>query len=223
MNIAEILKGCPKGTRLYSPIFGELSLWYVLSCSLYPIYCKVIRGGSIVSFAEDGKRNITDAEPTLFPSKNQRDWSEFTAQETKPQFKPFDRVLVRDFDGQEWKCNFFSHISEGGDYVCVSSWWLQCIPYEGNEHLLGTKITPMCDMKKKKYNEWISVKDELPEYEEVVLVCNEDKPSGMWLARRSSNPYEITDSHKFVCFGLEVTHWTRVKPLNKRQYDTNNI
>lgn len=28
-------------------------------------------------------------------------------------------------------------------------------------------------MKKKKYNEWISVKDELPEYEEVVLVCNE--------------------------------------------------
>lgn len=78
-------------------------------------------------------------------------------------------------------------------------------------------------MKKKKYNEWISVKDELPEYEEVVLVCNEDKPSGMWLARRSSNPYEITDSHKFVCFGLEVTHWTRVKPLNKRQYDTNKI
>lgn len=51
----------------------------------------------------------------------------------------------------------------------------------------------------------------------------EDKPSGMWLARRSSNPYEITDSHKFVCFGLEVTHWTRVKPLNKRQYDTNKI
>lgn len=78
-------------------------------------------------------------------------------------------------------------------------------------------------MGKKQYNKCISVKDELPEYEEVVLVCNEDKPSGMWLARRSSNPYEITDSHKFVCFGLEVTHWTRVKPLNKRQYDTNKI
>lgn len=70
-------------------------------------------------------------------------------------------------------------------------------------------------MGKKQYNKWISVKDELPEYEEVVLVCNEDKPSGMWLARRSSNPYEITDSHKFVCFGLEVTHWTRVKPLTR--------
>lgn len=49
-------------------------------------------------------------------------------------------------------------------------------------------------MGKKQYNEWISVKDELPEYEEVVLVCNEDEPSGMWLARRSSNPYEITEA-----------------------------
>lgn len=34
-------------------------------------------------------------------------------------------------------------------------------------------------MKKKKYNKWISVKDELPEYEEVVLVCNEAEPSCM--------------------------------------------
>lgn len=144
MNIAEILKHCPRGTSLYSSTFGELRLWYVLSCSLYPIYCKVISSGSIVSFAEDGKRNITDAEPTLFPSKEQRDWSEFgvsdqvTDQESKHQFKPFDKVLVRDLDTHEWVCNFFSHIDEEGYYVCVGSWWLQCIPYEGNEHLLGT-------------------------------------------------------------------------------------
>ena len=71
-------------------------------------------------------------------------------------------------------------------------------------------------MGKKQYNEWISVKDELPEYEEVVLVCNEDEPRGRWLGLRSANPYEITDSHKFVCFGLEVTHWQRVKQLNEK-------
>lgn len=140
MNIAEILKDCPRETKLYSSIFGELSLWYVLSCSLYPIYCKVIRGGSIVSFTEDGKRNITDAEPTLFPSKEQRDWSKFgvTDQKQKHELKPFDKVLVRDRDEQEWECNLFSHIGEEGLYYCVSSWWVQCIPYEGNEHLLGT-------------------------------------------------------------------------------------
>lgn len=71
-------------------------------------------------------------------------------------------------------------------------------------------------MGKKQYNEWISVKDELPEYEEVVLVCNKDEPSCMWFARRSSNPHVSTDSHKFVSFGLKVTHWQRVKQLNEK-------
>lgn len=149
MNIAEILKGCLRGTRLYSPIYGELSLESICSHnSIYPISCRVLKSGNAVSFTEDGKMNTNDAEPTLFPSKEQRDWSEFSvndkvaAQETKPQFKPFDKVLVRDLDEQKWRCNLFSRITEEGYYDCVSSRWSQCIPYEGNEHLLGTKISP---------------------------------------------------------------------------------
>lgn len=71
-------------------------------------------------------------------------------------------------------------------------------------------------MKKKQDNKWISVKDELPEYEKVVLVCNEDEPSCMWFTRRCSNPNVSKDSHKFISFGLEVTHWQRVKQLNEK-------
>ncbi len=71
-------------------------------------------------------------------------------------------------------------------------------------------------MKKKKYNEWISVKDELPEYEEVVIVCDQDEPRCMWFARRSNDPHESTDSHKFVYYGLKVTHWQRIKLLNEK-------
>ncbi len=159
MNIAEILKDYPRGTSLYSSTFGELRLWYVLSCSLYPIYCKVISSGSIVSFAEDGKRNITDAEPTLFPSKEQRDWSEFgvsdratdqatdqvTDQKQETELKPFDKVLVRDFDDRKWVCDFFEGIptSSEYEYSCVLRGLVhQCIPYEGNEHLLGTTKKP---------------------------------------------------------------------------------
>lgn len=85
MNAAEILKDCPSGTSLYSSIFGELSFLYLMSYSLYPICCKVIRSGYIVSFTEDGKRNITDAEPTLFPAKKQRDWSKFGLSGKKKQ------------------------------------------------------------------------------------------------------------------------------------------
>lgn len=145
MNIAEILRKCPNGTKLYSPIFGELSFLYFMSCSLYPLYCKVIRSGSIVSFTEDGKSNITDAEPTLFPSKEQRDWGKFgvTGQEAKTQLNPFDKVLVRDTDHSKWECDIFSHLGDkDGIFVCISDWWHQCIPYEGNEHLLGTTNKP---------------------------------------------------------------------------------
>lgn len=139
MNIAELLKDYPSGTELYSSIFGEVRFLYLMSCSLYPIICKVIRSGYIVSFTEDGKRNITDAEPTLFPSKTQRDWSKFVLpnQETKSKFTPFDKVLVRDSDEGVWKCYLFSHIDVDG-YYCLRSCWKQCIPYEGNECLLGT-------------------------------------------------------------------------------------
>lgn len=55
------------------------------------------------------------------------------------EFKPFQKVLVRDDDDQPWNANLFSH-KDTGDYpfVCINSPWAQCIPYEGNEHLLGT-------------------------------------------------------------------------------------
>lgn len=149
MNIAEILKDCPKGTKLYSPIYGELSLLSVQLAFNYPICCLVIRSGNFVDYMKDGKCSMTDAEPTLFPSKEQRDWSKFgvsdqvTDQESKHQFKPFDKVLVRDGDSDIWDCNIFNRIDEDGEYQCIDyEYWEQCIPYEGNEHLLGTTNKP---------------------------------------------------------------------------------
>ena len=139
MNIAEILKNCPKGTKLYSSIFGEVEL---LRVDKHSITC-MIDFGVEESFQSDGKymARYPDAECVLFPSKDQRDWSKFgaTNKETKPQFKPFDKVLVRDRDDRKWGCDFFCHLGDKeGVFVCISSWWRQCIPYEGNEHLLGT-------------------------------------------------------------------------------------
>lgn len=148
MDIAEILKDCPKGTKLYSLLYGELILEFIQSSgTIYPICCRTSRG-NIVSFTKDGKRYITDAEHTLFPSKDQRDWSKFGVSEQdtntrpKPQFKPFEKVLVRDGDQYEWQCNFFSGMDKENFYLCVSARWEQCIPYEGNEHLLGTTNKP---------------------------------------------------------------------------------
>lgn len=57
----------------------------------------------------------------------------------EPQFKPFEKVLVRDSYDDMWRACFFSHIREDdGRYVTTCFTWKFCIPYEGNEHLLGT-------------------------------------------------------------------------------------
>ena len=59
----------------------------------------------------------------------------------KIELKPFDKVLVRNQKTEEWSANIFSHTDKTDeylDYVCVNGRWEFCIPYIGNEHLLGT-------------------------------------------------------------------------------------
>ena len=54
------------------------------------------------------------------------------------ELKPFDKVLVRDFSNDKWSISFFSFKKEDC-YVCINHCsWNQCIPYIGNESLLGT-------------------------------------------------------------------------------------
>jgi hypothetical protein len=60
----------------------------------------------------------------------------------KVELKPFDKVLVRDNKLEYWRANLFSHIDKYGCHYCVWSCWNYCIPYEGNEHLLGTTNDP---------------------------------------------------------------------------------
>lgn len=59
----------------------------------------------------------------------------------KVELNPFDNVLVRHQKTEEWRANIFSHTDKTDeylDYVCVNGRWEFCIPYIGNESLLGT-------------------------------------------------------------------------------------
>lgn len=83
MNIAEILKYCPKGTKLYSNIFGEVTLDKIDINEKFPIIAHKCDGRT-TSFTEEGCYvNYPDSECTIFPSKDQRDWSKFRLP-TKP-------------------------------------------------------------------------------------------------------------------------------------------
>lgn len=54
------------------------------------------------------------------------------------ELKPFDKVLVRDSKSDNWRANLFGYIDKDEYYHCVYANWVYCIPYAGNEHLLGT-------------------------------------------------------------------------------------
>lgn len=62
-----------------------------------------------------------------------------------PKFQPFQKVLAKDCEEGifgVWHCDLFSHISKEGKYFTISGEWENCIPFEGNEHLIGTKDDP---------------------------------------------------------------------------------
>lgn len=148
LNLIEILKDCPEGTKLYSPIFGDVELVKAFSQEEAANFLIVVKlsDGETAAFTKDGKIFAEyNGECMLFPSKDQRDWSKFEVK--KPKFdpktlKPFDRVLVRDKDCENWNCGFFSHkdaSSAAYHYRCIGMPYIRCIPYnDDTRHLVGT-------------------------------------------------------------------------------------
>ena len=146
LNLAEILKDCPKGTKLYSPIFGEVEFNCIYKNGT--IECENECGVWYVNI--DGTitiGNVTSQIIMLYPSKDQQDWSKFKVKSNKPKFdpktlKPFEKVLVRDEDNEKWNCGFFSHNNEFNDvypYRFVGTPYTYCIPYnDDTKHLIGT-------------------------------------------------------------------------------------
>ena len=141
LNLVEILKDCPSGTKLYSTTLGDVVFESIAVDKLHPIIIK--NNNYSYGFSADGKINFDKGECTLFPSKDQRDWSKFKLK--KPKFdpktlKPFDKVLVRDGKVEGWMCDVYSHkLKDDNSYMCISNKYYCCIPYnEETKHLVGT-------------------------------------------------------------------------------------
>lgn len=235
LNIAEILKDYPDGTKLYSNTFGNVTLKQVDIMDNFPIIIEWNDGHSCAALKNDGRYiNVHDAECCLFPSKGMRDWEkmkwkrgdmlysealgcftifagwandEYTMfdgryiynsamwrdksfydtklfdkanendtkdyfkkmektyggtlnretleiekdEDKKPKepehtFKPFDKVLVRNNEEDEWRAAFFEYEFTSSSYpyrvIGAPTDYRQCIPYEGNEHLIETIHEP---------------------------------------------------------------------------------
>lgn len=142
LNLVEILKDCPKGTKLYSCLHGEVEFCKLIE-GCYSISVATIRN-EIHLFTSDGRyERFYDGECMLFPSKDNRDWSTFSVPKKKVErfdpkkLKSFDQVLVRDKAlTWLWTPRILSYIDSDGIFVDTSGeGWEVAIPYKGNETL----------------------------------------------------------------------------------------
>lgn len=163
LNLCEKLAGCPVGTKLWSPLFGEC-MFVKISGTVIIVDTPAMAGLS--SFDKHGHYFSTSEECLLFPSRENRDWDSWECQKPKVEverfypntfqpfdkelgkrfdpttLQPFDKVLVRDSDYTRWSADFFAIINQGLEYPVrtVVNSWRQAVPYnENTKHLLGTK------------------------------------------------------------------------------------
>ena len=152
LNLCEILKHCPQGETFWSPMLDGVKF----SCideERQMIIVETIEGHFTWEINADGTISIdevTSPEVMLYPSKEMRDWSKFTAPWYKKErfepktLKPFDKVLVR-FDCGVWSATLFSHLIDSKfankkyDIICCGTVFGYCIPYnDDTKHLVGT-------------------------------------------------------------------------------------
>ena len=147
LDLTKILYKCPTGAEFYNTVYGKVKFFWVDFTNKQPIVVSTY-DDSIIYIAKDGKLISTrDGECTLFPSKDQRDWSKFERFWDKPKvekfdpktLQPFDKVLLRIDERGIWQPDFFGY-KDGNCITCVTYGNVKCIPYnEETKHLAGTR------------------------------------------------------------------------------------
>lgn len=141
LDLTKILKDCPKGTKLWHTVYGEVEFDKVIAGIPYPIVF-FTGNNEDTCVTSDGRLYCEYAgECVLFPSKDQRDWSKFQVPtpKVKVTLHPFDKVLVFN---EVWMTDIFSHFDKRRSnypYYTVTGFFNEILPYnKDTAHLVGT-------------------------------------------------------------------------------------
>lgn len=228
INIAEILRDCPKGTKLYSPLFGKCE-YIGVDNSKYPIAIKAQRTDSAVTqgFMKDGRyfEGFEDTDTVLFPSSKIRSWDKF--------FKRGDVVfnehsrMVAVFDG--WASGEYTEFNTtiilykksndwGEEEVCSTEWFTKATDEERAEFIAAAE-----KHYGGKYNpETLQVKPVEPKcpfkpFQKVLVRCG----NGIWGATFFSR---CDNKSAWTYVGVDCNNWEQCIPYegNEHLLGTNN-
>ena len=147
IDLTKILKNCPVGWKFWSPLLGNVEFHYICQAG---VRVKTVKGDSW-ELNQDGTAkigaDIASPEIMLYPSKEQKDWSKFTAPWYKKDrfnpktLKPFDKVLVRMklYKDYIWIANILSYYDNILYYTVSGCCYDYVLPYnDETKHLVGT-------------------------------------------------------------------------------------
>ena len=153
LDLTKILDGCPVGTKFYSSVYGEVSFAGIdvtCECPIKVTAHNISMGVTVYAYYTRSGRsnNAYDGECTLFPSKDQRDWSKFERFWDKPKverfdpktFQLFDKILTRDCPSASWRIELFSSKKDENNLIKgLTRYWYYAIPCNGEtKHLVDT-------------------------------------------------------------------------------------
>lgn len=149
INLVKILENCPEGTVLWSDDYGKVQFKCIVKSYNYhinyPILVKRTDGHNLYYTKEGWYDMDFPASCLLWPSKDCRDWSKFSAPWYKKErfdpntLKPFDKVLARHKQTRKWFNDFYSFMYEGNIATIGNGYYDLVIPYNNDtKHLIGT-------------------------------------------------------------------------------------
>lgn len=150
LNLEIILNDCPRNTKLYSPLYGDVYFQEIdKQNNEFPIKVLYVDSDGEFNYAWFNKigryYNLPNTECMLFPSKENRDWSTWKNPNVKIKhfdpktLKPFDKVLVKnDYYWIPTILSYYDNWDKTFVTILYKEYW-KCIPYnDETAHLAGT-------------------------------------------------------------------------------------
>lgn len=132
--------GCIYGISAYGEITSEeVPIWTSVCSEDKSKYVRLATEEEKKSFAER-IANTENLKKAGIIKQYLSEYEYLLTKEKKYDFKPFDQVLVRASNLGNWNLHLFARVREEEyKYECLGGLrYKECIPYQGNEHLLGT-------------------------------------------------------------------------------------